>query len=552
MSVLAPDVLTCYSAPPWEAWSPIASSLLTAVPSASLSGTKTSTQPVDEPGSAKVGYLAPQWGNLLFDQILAIPQEINFGYLLAERSDEAALWNTCRTSRTLDTVTGTGTSGIALTGADPETVVKPLQSIDYIITTSMSGPSIIDADYVFSFDVGSATIVLTGTRTLIFPHIPQSGQIETLEWLTDVLESYDGTEEREGARYAPRQEFDGLYWGETSHERMRMQAVLLGWHINTFSLPIWGESRQVGDVAADATVIMMDTANADYRDGGFMAILESYNKHEVLTITEVLADRVNLTYPVKQSYTTPVVAPARIARILGGTTSEDTPVQASRHRVRFEVIDTKVIASEASTVQYRGLDTLLAPYYISGEMQAREMTRPIEYIDYDTGLTAIDSGMDWSRIATKEIGVKVQSRADAWTFRKWLHRREGRFRPFWSPTFTRDVELAEPFGSADVDLYISKIEYATLLYNNPQFQNLAFFKTDGTVLLRQIVGYQMNDDDETITLDSALGFNGTMDSFDRISFLSLVRLSADRIEIAWQAAGRMSSNFGLMGLDDES
>ena len=78
------------------------------------------------------------------------------------------------------------------------------------------------------------------------------------------------------------------------------------------------------------------------------------------------------------------------------------------------------------------------------------------------------------------------------------------------------------------------------------------FKTDGTVLFRKITGASLNDTDEIITLDTSLGFDGSMSSFERISFMALNRLAADRVEIEWQDPEVLNSEIGLVGIKDES
>lgn len=552
MSVVAPDVLKSYVATKPPAYTS-SISLQAKLSTEGVYSARTSTQPVDEPGTAKAGCLAPQWGNLLYDQILAIPERIDYGYLLARREDNASLWNTFRTSKTVSTITGYGMEGITLTGVNPGSVAKPLKAIAFTIIATLSGPSNINGYYEFDFGGVLVDIAITGSRTMIFPYPPRIGMIETLEWLTDVITSFDGTEGRDGARLAPRQGFEGEFQSTDRNERVRMAAILTGWLINTFSLPVWPQHRQVDSLASGATTIMLDTSYAEYRNGGFAVIRESNRKAEIVTITEVLADRLNLAYPVTRAYINPFVMPARVARISGNVSMGDTGIKAARYQLKFEVLDNREVSTGPSAVEYRGFDVLTKPCLMpGGDILERDFERDIERIDYDTGLTYIDTGMDWSRIGTRAIRTLTRTRQEAWEYRRWLQRREGRFRPFWLPTFSRDVELAQPFGAAEISLHIVNIDYTNLLYGNPQFRHLAFFRTDGTVLYRKITAAAVTDTDEIISLDTSLGFDGNMGSFEMISFMALNRLAADRVEMAWEDPDILNSEIGLMGLDDES
>ena len=268
--------------------------------------------------------------------------------------------------------------GISLSGVSPGATAKPLKAITFTIIATLSGPSDINGYFKFNFGSILAVIVITGSRTMIFPFPPRTEMVESLEWLTDLITSNDGTERRDGARLAPRQEFAGEYRSTDRNERVRMAAILSGWLANTFSLPVWMQLRPVGSIAAGATTVMVDTAYADYRNGGFAALYENNRKAEILTIAEVLSDRLTLAYPVTRAYANAMIMPARVARITGNVGMGDTGLKAAQYQLKFEILDNKEVITAPSAVQYRGFDVLPQPYlFPSGEILERVFERDI-------------------------------------------------------------------------------------------------------------------------------------------------------------------------------
>ena len=553
MSIISEQIIAYYIGFP--AWTPVATVPQTpfGAPVAG-SGAKTDTQPVAEIGASKAGVHAASWGDLYFGWVHLVPSRLEFSFLLSRREDTVLVCNAHLTDdRTLISIDLTNTGGMTIdAGTLPETI-EPLKDLVATISTEMAGPAYIDAVFTFNFDDDQApAISCTGTRSMLFAFRPMEGLKEVLAWLTDVNEAYDGSEAREQVRIAPRQSFQGHYRVVGAKGRASLRALISGWQMRYFGYPVWAEAVSVGEVAQDDQWIGFDTAYADYKAGGFCLIMgEGWDDCELAGILDVQPDGLTLALPVAASYPRAAIMPVRIAR-MDGMPKYDETATYTEAQLGFAVEDNDPVDSSASAVQYKGFDTLLTPYGAPGQVAARHMIRPAEVIDGQTGKVLVDPRGDWGRLSFDEAHFNPHDRSEAWAYRQWLHRRSGRFRPVWVPTFERDVELAAGFSAEETVLVIYPVFYSQMSFDSPQFGHLAFFRTDGQIYMREVVNAQEVGDTEWITIDAALGFAGGDADFTCISFMPLCRLAADRVEIEWSRSGCCQSAVGLVGLDPDS
>jgi len=552
MSLLAEPILAYYrDFPAWEAIAPLPQSALAAASPGA--GTKTDTQPITEPGLSKSGARAASWGDLYFGWVHLVPDAFDFGFLLSRREDTILVCNADLTGeRTLLSIEPVNAAGMLLSAGALPLAIEPLKDAVAVLVTEMAGPPGIDAHFDLVFDSGQVpNLSCTGTRSIPFPFLPRSGLKEVLAWLTDVNEAYDGPETREQLRIAPRQSFHAQYRIGTAAGRATLKAIATGWQMRYFGYPVWIEATAVGAIASGQQWIGFDTAHASYKAGGYCYIAGgSWGAGELRAILDIQPGGITLMLPVEHAYPRASVMPVRIAR-MDGTPKYSEAAAYTEADLGFAVEDNDPVQAQASAVQYLGFDTWLTPYGAPGQLSARQVIRPAEVIDGQTGKVLVDPRGDWGRLAFEEAHFKTQSKAGAWEYRRWLHRRAGRLRPVWVPTFERDIQIIEPFAAAETILVIERIRYTQMLFVNPQFRHLALFRINGEILLRRIANAQEVTGAEWLTLDAALGFDGSNADFDRISFMPLCRLAADRVEIEWARVGCCASAVGLTGLDPD-
>ena len=382
---------------------------------------------------------------------------------------------------------------------------------------------------------------------VVWPWSPQRGMVESLEWLTDIIEAHDGTEQRVQVRQQPRQSFEASILLDDHYELSKLRVALAAWQGREWGWPCWHEAVKIGAyLASGSDSISVDTTLADFRPGGLAIIHQSPELYEVVEIDTVasdsltLVDDTTLTHPVGSS-----VMPLRIARMGAQARREDHPTELSKYAVTMHVTDNVALATAASATQYLGYDVLTDPLLLPGETMPRSIDRAVETLDPGPGAWATFARTDYPLIAT-DHRWRVSNRTEAWAFRKWLHRRSGMLNPVWIPSRTHDLALAAQPSSSATTLEIRDVNYHNVGLNVPGMTHIAAFASNGSFVCRKITAASAGSAGrENLTISAALGFTDVA----RISFLYLHRFAADRISLTWDRVGVAECRATMVGVD---
>ena len=139
---------------------------------------------------------------------------------------------------------------------------------------------------------------------------------ETLDWKTEVVEHYDGTEKREQLRTDPRQSL--MYRiSETTNNKIAAYLVEYGALSLDWIVPVWIEQQIIGATLIGATTLVLpDVSIYDFRDNSLAYLYESPVKWQVLEISTVdtLTNTLTLTTPL-ELFTNAKLMPARLGII---------------------------------------------------------------------------------------------------------------------------------------------------------------------------------------------------------------------------------------------
>lgn len=201
-----------------------------------------------------------------FDKVHLIPRtKLEFGNIVSSISLEYEIFSGHRVPINLTAITNNAGAGTTLPNAPtPPEELPPftsfldptsarLSKVKLRVQVGVDGVPTFDATIVFTFDTGEElTLELSGNRIALFDPVPEmDGYQETMSFLTDIIPSISGKEQRISLRNNPRQGFKAQYLLDTE-ERQRMQNTLFGWQTKLFALPVWTEA-------------MKSTASASFR-----------------------------------------------------------------------------------------------------------------------------------------------------------------------------------------------------------------------------------------------------------------------------------------------
>lgn len=162
------------------------------------------------------------------------------------------------------------------------------------------------------------------------------------------------------------------------------------------------------------------------------------------------------------------------------------------------------------------------------------LTRTVARLDPGPGAVHVIAKADVPVLA-REFAWLLESRAAITSFRNFLAARQGKLVPFWMPSWDADFGLAAAATALDAEITVYACGYTAFVSTTDARRYLALMPGDGSVITRKITAAVDNGDGtETLTLDSAIG--AALDpAAAMVSYLLLMRLDTDDVEIAWES-----------------
>uniref|UniRef100_A0AAU8GRU9 Tail assembly protein n=1 Tax=Pseudomonas phage PAKlein3 TaxID=3230132 RepID=A0AAU8GRU9_9VIRU len=491
-----------------------------------------SNLPISELGDTAESWRMPSFLDDYYYRVHVLPGIIELGNLLSAQERRVEVWSAYFEPQLLSSLGSEGTDGITLgQPAVPPTYFAALESRTYSLNISTNGAPVINAKYTFNFPDDQPTLRVTGRRVVVWPFMPQIKHREALEWLTDVIPSFNN-EQRLALRAAPRQAFTHEFQLDT-YQFSRAKAIATQWAHRVYGIPVWAELTRVGPLAQGITEIQVDTTVADYRSDDIIIIWQDDVKNSAVEIGAVLPDRVQLKLPLDRSFLDAYVAPLRFARTPSGVQFRRSNRDITIASTEFLVTANKDLGGSIGLPQYRGKDVLTDRTVLVGDLNER-ISRSIDQMDNGSGPVSVDIKNSWVDSA-KSITFDLLDRQERWRARRWLHSLRGKQKAFWLPTWNPDLILLEDVGSAGTTLTVSPVGYP-LYYG---VKDIMIQLKNGTQIFSRVLGGATDPNgNEILSLDGPVGVDFTVQEVEFICFLSHVRLNSDRIDIRHDYAGR--------------
>jgi len=482
------------------------------------------------------GDLVPAFGEDFFDRVHYSWLSQDLGNVISLQTVTLSVWNAFRRSENFIAFTPTNDEGITVSGVPAlPSSIPALRELTLTFEVDTQGPPTIDASYAFDWQTVDATVSITGSRITAWSFAPDwtNGIVERLQWQTDVLQSFDMREQRRALRIAPRKtfEFDAFFSGA---ERRYAEASIWGWGARVWALPIWPDGQELAaSLPAGSTVISIDTTTRDFQAGGLAMILGDAFNFETLEIESVASDSITLPRPTARTWPAGTrVYPAREARLDASVSLPRWTGDAAGSRLTFRLVEPVDNAASGGATTYRGYAVLTRePNWIaepSVELQRKlaeiDNLTGVRYFDDESGLPSPVQRMHWT----------LSSRSEIESVRQLLYALRGRQGAVWVPTWTNDLAVVATIDMSataiDVDYCAYTKQYAVATGR----RDIRIALASGAVLYRRITAAsELSAATERLTIDTALGVTVQPSDIVTVSFISLMRLEADDIDIAY-------------------
>lgn len=257
------------------------------------------------------GGIAPVHGLAVLGRIHLFPRRHDLGAVVSEQEAEVEVWNAdIQRGHTLQEITVDGPAGIAVEDDLGQPAHFPASASHiYLVKVLSDGDALIDnlVTWVFAgHNPAGTNLRLLGFRLIPFPFPPNWAQpvTETFGFMTDVIVSYRGMEQRIQLRAVPVGTIRYTTLLDDLRDAQMAGAILFGNQARAFGVGRWQfQTRLLQNANAGDHDILCDTSDIPFEPGGMVLLWTDPYHWEVQTIESVLADRVVLDFGLIQSWT---------------------------------------------------------------------------------------------------------------------------------------------------------------------------------------------------------------------------------------------------------
>lgn len=512
-----------------EQWYPYHESMVSVLPVFAL----TTHYPVEANGRA-IQYIKTQsYFDDYYNRIHISPSTLELGNVASEQVDTVNLWNAYLTPKILQSIEGVE-EGLNISGQpNPPFTFTALQERVWNVSILPDGPSTIDTNLIWQFAEDQAALHITGTRIVAFGWLVDWSKpvTETLQWLTDILQSKTGYEQRRSLRLSPRIQFDAellLY----DAERQFFDLAMIGSGAKNFAMPIWPQQQWLATShIAGGFVVYCDTTYRNFRPNR-LAVLRGASafENETIEIESVYADRLILKRPLLKSWPAGTCfAPAVTAQLAEQPNLIKRTDRMMRTQVSLNVTEPVEHPAYLPSATYRGY-----PVLEDAPNEQKDLTHTFErfFNTLDNKLSQpLKHDLAKAAFTLYQYAWMTHGREQQAQLKGLFYALSGSQKAIWIPTFSDDLTVISNQTGASNALTIRWCGYARFAQNQLGRRDIQIRLKNGEILYRRIISTaEINAESEQIVLDENFD-NVNQDTVLRISFISLCRLSNDTLTI---------------------
>lgn len=494
-----------------------------------------------------VGQRANSFFHDFYNRIHVNPRTIALGNSFDSIQRDVSVWNAYVTAKNLSSIAESGTDGMLLSGVTtPPLTYTPLEEHVYTLTVTLLGPAAIDAKYTFNFPGEPVIMSVSGSRVTVWPFAPnwQTPVNEILEWKTQVIRSFDGSEQRRGLRTKARRSFS-YYMSLSGDSAARFDNFLWGWQNRSFAMPVWMDKRRItSDVSIDATTISVNTTDRSFVAGGLAILFKDEVTYEIVEVLTVLANTLTLSRQTVQAW--PVGT--AIYPVVIGQLPSSVPVMRHSDRVISATVDfdcdpvstNPYVPVVSASLTYDGVEVITRqPDWKSGVDNTSDFT--YETLDMGTGAVIHYQTEQFPRIR-RAYKWLLKSRESVRQMRELLGRTRGQLKSVYVPTWHHDLRVVVDIDESAVSIVVADNDFHLMVGVNAARDRLMLQLVDGTVFYRKILGTSKVAEGTMLTIDSAFGQDIPKTSVRNVFMLMRNRLATDKIELQWHTDSVVTTN----------
>lgn len=381
----------------------------------------------------------------------------------------------------------------------------------------------------FSLDANSYMSIEADYTPALIPFQPQVPITENLLWKTDTQISKNGTEDRARLMDSPRTMMR-FNFPATINKKNRFQNIIWRGMDQEWIIPLWNQMQLV-TISSGSDTHTAVTDYVEFEENGLVLAWSSDNSWQLLSLDQVNSGSIVTVSETSEDFS--VIMPARLGYL---TRSPDRGFNGLEDAYLVEFIIEPLAEIESSPTQYGGEDIYSEEVLLESDYSSEEIKRDKDIFNSEFGLLSVITNWNTSKTMMPNR-VICENLQENWELRTFLHRRSGRYRSFWQPTFENDLRIK---NTATIG--------STLLVENDFLDSI--FEERKHIAIETSSGWLFREITSVSTLDAttlqfhlniSLGIAET--SVKRVCWLNLNRLEADSIDIKYEGGGVSHSSF---------
>lgn len=389
-------------------------------------------------------YKARSFADDFYNQLHISPRTLDFGFVAADTQLSITIFNGWRVEKNLLAV-NCAVSGIS-TLTTPITVPPLGMLVLPLVVQAGAAAGAFTADVSLVFDDADVVIAISGARpynSMLWPAMPAwaDGVTETLHWLTDVLRSPRGVEQRRQLRDVPRRELRYRYL-LTGTTRQRIDNVLSQWFDAEYMIPIITDHQFLSaPMAIGDSSIAAATAYYDFAVGNSILLYRSERLYEICPIESIEANTITLATAVTRAWPTGThLYPLRVARFQGVPEIQRISDDVAELSINWLIMQRSSHAAAGTGVTFAGYDVI---NHTPEESRDRSQSLQRLWLELDNG-TALprrtDNGFRGFYAQQQHLLFSVVAERAA--FKSLLYKLAGQQGAAWVPSGVADFTLA--------------------------------------------------------------------------------------------------------------
>lgn len=387
--------------------------------------------------------------------------------------------------------------------------------------------------------------------------------IEKIQFKTDIITSYNGTEQRIGLRSVPRRYFSYKYDSMFNWESQYLRMLNSNQQNNAIYLPIWHRmSTLTKTVNVGSYYFNIDP----YKLWGFKGTDSCFfyygdNKNGSGAYYQTVAYNSDGSIRLKRPMSSIKELGWYVAPICKVVIQSDTQLEARFSRdtnstINFEIINNDYSPMIPSVYDYE-VDNNYGRMADPTRYKFQDKYNEIEIFKYEpTWNSDISFGFNKNAVKldndtgkfsyyikspliqeNRSFEIVTANLADTDNLQRFFYRRMGQLNPFYSPTWLSDITVDTDIKQSDGFISTSFSQYYLYYSNNQNRKTLIIFLKDMSTIILSIVGYTIYEDDngerhgKIIVGDIPRDI--PMSEIKMVSFLCKYRLTTDELETAF-------------------